>query len=590
MIVRGASGQVFVISRYVCRAVALCFGGILFSLVASRSCLGESVSYFGRDFSVDKLERVDGDRLSIDLDNRSFLVQSANAGRQVFQVYAQKPELLSPNGVDKAYGIFLSSLAAQGETEAASGAIRGLLSSEQVSDERKVLVFGGVVASSQGEALLREEILHAQGGARRGGCIALRSIPSDGQLAIKKLLTSEASWIASQCPRILITSAQASFESGDTAVGGDILGFVGNFFAGSGGEIAQSAKTSAERYASVQRAIDSGDADQFDSELRVASFDALLGEYYQKFKPSLVIEFSEHAFVQHRAAAVLRGLSLIEFSQRNSKHHELLLKAVQQLQCKDIAVLQMEAVEKILLAYASKDEAVKQQYVSFLSACIEQAEESDDGRPGIAFVSLLSDVRPDPNTENDILRSTFAESFFDKGDKAGAEMVLSGVRTTLPWIYRFRLLLKSDAYVLGMVLLGLLVVVRWFLKLGGAVRKSPSTSRSSKADTTTSDRREATRKGKDKKGRRSRISGAALSKQIYKELDEYADCLSRLSLQPGASLSDIKNAYRHIVKELHPDKNPKAAKENTDRFIELTKTYERLLVLHEEREKKPSDS
>jgi hypothetical protein len=141
-----------------------------------------------------------------------------------------------------------------------------------------------------------------------------------------------------------------------------------------------------------------------------------------------------------------------------------------------------------------------------------------------------------------------------------------------------------------MVLLGLLVVVRWFLKLGGAIRRGPSTRRSSKADITTSDRREATRKGKDTEGRSSRISGAALSKQIYKELDEYRNCLSRLSLQPGASLSDIKNAYRHIVKELHPDKNPKAAKEDTDRFIELTKTYERLLVLHEEREKKPSDS
>jgi hypothetical protein len=396
--------------------------------------------------------------------------------------------------------------------------------------------------------------------------------------------------MAFQCPRILTAAAQASFEAGDRAAGGDILGFVGDFFSGSGGELAQAAKSSSERYRSLQRAIDSGNADQFDTELRVALFEAVLGEYYQRGKPILVVEFSEHAFAQHQAVAVLRGLSLLEFSQRTSQHHELLLKAVQEIQCKDTTVLQMDAIKKMLLAYASKDEAVKQRYLSFLSACIEKAGESDDGRPGIAIVSLLTDIRPDPNPENDILRSTFAESFLDKGDTVGADMVLSGVRTKLPWIYRFRLLVKSDAYVLGMVLLGLLVVIRWLLKFGSLVGKRPAPGSSSRADTTTSDRRNASKKREEKERRRSHYSGTSLSKQIYKELDEYGECLSKLSLQPGASLPDIKNAYRHIVKELHPDMNPNATKEDTDRFIELTKTYERLLVLHEEREKNSSHS
>lgn len=565
-------------------------GGLLCSPAISRGCLAESVSYYGREFKVDKLERIEGDQLSIEVDKHAFLVQSSNAGKQVFLIYAQKPELLASEGLHREYGTFIGSLAAQGEAEGASIAIGGILSSRDISDEQKKSVLGAVVASPQGEAVLREKLLVAQGEARKGSCLALTFISPDGQAAMKKLLTSDAAWMASQCPRFLISVAQTSLEAGDRASGADTLRFVADFFAGSGGEIAQAAKTSSERISLVQKAIDSGNAEQFGSELRVASFDALLGGYYQSLKPTLVLEFSERAFAQQDPAAALRGLSLLEFSQRNTRHHELLLKALQGLRCDDLAVLQMDAVKKMLLAYASKDEGATQQYLSFLTACIAHFEESDDARPGMAYVSLISDVRPDPNLENDILRSGLAESFFDRGDKVGAEMVLAGVKTKLPWSYRFRLLVKSDAYILGMVLLGLLVVVRWFLKAGSVLKRGLTSHETSRQHQATPKGRETGRKQKDKERRRSHYSGTSLSKQVYKGLDEYSDCLSKLNLEVGASLHDIKNAYRNVVKSLHPDMNPNATKEDTNRFIELTKTYERLLALHEEREKRSSDS
>lgn len=588
MAVRATSGQGSVISWYLGRAFALCVAGLLFSPALSSSCLAQSVSYFGREFKVDKLERVDGDQLSIELDKRSFLVRSSNAGKQVFLVYAQKPELLTSGDLQREYGAFIGSLAVQGESDAVFAAIRGLLASREVSGEQKKSVFGGIVTSQQGEAMLQEQSLHAQGEARTGSCLALTVISPDGRSAIKQLLPSNAAWMTSQCPRILVTSAQISLESGDRVSGAETLELVGEFFAGSGGEISQAAKTSSERLSSVQKAIDSGNAEQFESELRVASFDALLGGYFQSFKPTLVLEFGERALTQHQSAAVLRGLSLLDFSQRNTRHHELLLKAVQELQCKDLAVLQMEAVKKMLSAYAYKDEAAKQQYLAFLSACVEKLGESDEPRSGIAFVTLLSDIRPDPSLENDMLRSALAESFFDRGDQAGADMVLLGVRTRLPWINRFRLLVKSDAYVLGMVLLGLLVVVRWLLKAGGVLRKRTSAQKRSEQHKATSEGKDPSGKEKDKE--RLRYSGNTLSKQVYKGLDEYGDGLSKLNLAVGASLQDIKNAYRNVVKALHPDMNPNATREDTDKFIELTKTYERLVELHEEREKRSSDS
>jgi DnaJ-class molecular chaperone len=52
------------------------------------------------------------------------------------------------------------------------------------------------------------------------------------------------------------------------------------------------------------------------------------------------------------------------------------------------------------------------------------------------------------------------------------------------------------------------------------------------------------------------------------------------NLKRGASLQQIKVAYRNAVKTCHPDLNPNAGPEETARFITLTKTYERLLTLH----------
>jgi hypothetical protein len=142
-----------------------------------------------------------------------------------------------------------------------------------------------------------------------------------------------------------------------------------------------------------------------------------------------------------------------------------------------------------------------------------------------------------------------------------------------------------------MVLLGVLVVVRWLFKLGSVFSESSTARSSSASDKTASKVGNVSGNAESEEGQRSsHFFHSSLKKRIYKELDEYGDCLSKLNLEFGASLPEIKNAYRHIVKTLHPDMNPKASREDTNKFIELTKTYERLLVLHEEREKRSSDS
>jgi hypothetical protein len=48
-----------------------------------------------------------------------------------------------------------------------------------------------------------------------------------------------------------------------------------------------------------------------------------------------------------------------------------------------------------------------------------------------------------------------------------------------------------------------------------------------------------------------------------------------LELSPGASDDDVKNAFRHLAKKWHPDRNKDP--QSTQRFIEITEAYEYLM-------------
>lgn len=56
---------------------------------------------------------------------------------------------------------------------------------------------------------------------------------------------------------------------------------------------------------------------------------------------------------------------------------------------------------------------------------------------------------------------------------------------------------------------------------------------------------------------------------MYYALDKQAEALAILELHPGASWENVKQAYRRLVIEHHPDKGGKDA-----RFIEIREAYE----------------
>lgn len=59
---------------------------------------------------------------------------------------------------------------------------------------------------------------------------------------------------------------------------------------------------------------------------------------------------------------------------------------------------------------------------------------------------------------------------------------------------------------------------------------------------------------------------------------EHLDYFRILGLNPGASLDDIKKAYRNKARQYHPDVNPSPDAE--DMFIKVTEAYEFLIAHH----------
>ena len=63
---------------------------------------------------------------------------------------------------------------------------------------------------------------------------------------------------------------------------------------------------------------------------------------------------------------------------------------------------------------------------------------------------------------------------------------------------------------------------------------------------------------------------------------EYAESLKVIGLKPGATMDEIKYAYREAVKRCHPDLQKQGEAAECSSFVVLTKAYDYLLKWHEE--------
>jgi hypothetical protein len=550
--------------------------------IAPHVVYAESVEYQGRDFPVDNIRVVEGANVAIDVGGQAIFATRETAGRLIFKIYARRPELLQVRNAFDGYGSWLGALSAKGDGDEAALGVTQVLISPELGPRDKKGFYSELVGNAEGEKLLFDSVqLSGGGNGEVCGSLAFLSLPH--QLTLQKDTSPELSWLVAKCPQALVATARWDMMEGDVSLGTATLRATSTIFAGRD-PAADAAKVSLERIALVEDAIRSQDIARFDSALKVATFDGLLGEYFEKQQPRLVTEFSDQALRDHRPLTALQGLSLLDFGLRNNKHHELVSKALDEVGFQDRAGVEQQSVRTLLWSYATKDDDIRRKYISKLEEWVARLLEEGKPDEALALFISIKDLRLDPSPENDILRGDIAEALLDIGHARSADSLLAGVRTELPWLYRFRILMKRDILMFAMVALGCLVVVRWILLIPRLVR-AKSVERRIAVE---AERRAA--EAAERERYRAQFEGRTLTSGAFMDVDEYAAGLKKFNLRPNASLADIKNAYRNVVKRLHPDINPQVTQQDTDSFIDLTKTYERLLILYEERERRSKPS
>lgn len=291
---------------------------------------------------------------------------------------------------------------------------------------------------------------------------------------------------------------------------------------------------------------------------------------------NLVHRAAHRARLAGDAGALMSCISRLDFETRTGETLTLLRSA---LELEVGAATDREwhgEVAASLLKYSHIDPEIARLIGSWYEVRVRRALKSAAfQQAGVLFEALLQH-RPDPSALNDKLRASFASSLSWHRRYATARSVLAGVKTTLGLKEQTMLLLCGYYFepVLLVVMIGLLLAL-------GAARLPP---RAPAAVFKEPERPQTRGEGEAPDSTQeyaARNPGFSMLRSTTQHADEYIRLLSSFSLGSDASRDQIKHAYRQMIKKVHPDVDPGGAEK--ERFLEITKHYNRLLELRRDR-------
>jgi DnaJ-domain-containing protein 1 len=273
----------------------------------------------------------------------------------------------------------------------------------------------------------------------------------------------------------------------------------------------------------LSRAFDQGDLNLFQSSL---SSLVVRGEALGMASDATPLQY---AFISRLVAQgaymrALRQIVSLPFEERKPETHANLLKALAGLQIADVSVLEDSQIRAALLRYAAKDEEIYAEWLRIHYQLIE-----------------------------DLLRAGARDSARHIANRLREE----NPSIALPIALKLKLALGwGSIWCFLLLLFGVCLFAtrfRWFKKQS----RVPDALSETKVCSDDSEPERAPHS------------------------EEYTNLLRVFGLEPGVDLSEIKNAYRSAVKQIHPDLQGADSIRDTGSFVKLTSDYRRLLELHE---------
>ncbi|MBX7143737.1 MAG: J domain-containing protein [Oligoflexia bacterium] len=276
----------------------------------------------------------------------------------------------------------------------------------------------------------------------------------------------------------------------------------------------------------------------------------------------------------------LIALSHVDIRKRTPTTHELAKRALSEMQPTGATALFDAGTAQFLKTLSLADASVRDVYGKALdrlaqwnvqSGLLEQAQRALDQ-------VLL--VRGDPNVENDAVRLAIIQALVKRKLFVQAGQMLSDVQTSVPLNYRIKFFVSGLYFdvryvyvlLLAPILAGLVlfIIEVWRRYRHELVKAANERIAQVSAHATTEE------------APRPQFVTSSFMRSASPAMIEYREALAVFGLGPGVDLKTIKAAYRNAVKEVHPDHLGATADPSTaEKFIKLTKTYERLLELHQ---------
>jgi hypothetical protein len=288
---------------------------------------------------------------------------------------------------------------------------------------------------------------------------------------------------------------------------------------------------------------------------------------YAKLREEFIVAASK----RRDYASALLMLPMLPMHKRTPAVHVAVIEALNGMEASDMEGVLHEAVTTILARYAEKDSEL----LTAMSGALRRGAESCLSQGKLACAGrLLAGV---PTVEGRIPASfrPLVLQIVDAWIRDGELYQARNVAFTFLGKPGLLLKVKLKTAQLGLSLKQLMVLCALVLAsvagvISWLVRRTPS--RAAATDPRTH-------------GEEAVIEQERIVLNRNEPTPEYArdfvEALAFFDLKPGATLVEIKNAYRMRVKECHPDRRANASPYDNSEFVELTAAYDRVLQLFE---------
>lgn len=278
----------------------------------------------------------------------------------------------------------------------------------------------------------------------------------------------------------------------------------------------------------------------------------------------------------------LKALSLGALARTPASTSELIRRALRALQPKPEFALDNHRVARLVKVAAQEDPTVRDLVIKYQLAELEYLISQEHLHQARVVFRSLTGFRPDPNVENDRLRLELALAFGRIGERQTGRDFVASIETKLSFSERVQLFRAGLIQISGSIILLLIAFLLLIALLAYFTRFSGRTSGVA-GEEVNSERYARTATREDFSARSDGgdlpLFGGGVGGRANSIDREYLEALKLLGLSRGASLSDIKTAYRGKVKALHPDSGALGTKRDPELFQLVTQAYDKILEI-----------